>query len=92
LLQNFQGQDLQTLIDNLIPEGVEGCSVLREMAILAHDGCENVKDLLEAVKGSVTQPEMPEEADFVRVMSLHKSKGLTSKVWKRPPPLAFRHI
>jgi superfamily I DNA/RNA helicase len=80
LLQNFQGQDLQTLIDNLIPEGVEGCNVLREMAILAHDGCENVKDLLEAVKGSVTQPEMPEEADFVRVMSLHKSKGLTSKV------------
>jgi len=28
----------------------------------------------------VTQPEIPEDADFVRIMSLQKSKGLTSKV------------
>jgi DNA helicase II / ATP-dependent DNA helicase PcrA len=32
------------------------------------------------VRAAVTQPETPAEADYVRVMSLHKSKGLTSKV------------
>jgi len=29
---------------------------------------------------SITQPEVPQRPDFVRVMSLHKSKGLTSPV------------
>ena len=80
LLQDVQGQDMTELIDGLMPAGVEGCSVLREMALLAHEECENVQDLLSAVKGGVTQPEMPDEGNFVRVMSLHKSKGLTSKV------------
>ncbi len=80
LLQNLQGQGMPALIDSLMPAGVEGCSVLREMALLAHEECDDVQDLLAAVKGGVTQPEMPEEGDFVRVMSLHKSKGLTSKV------------
>jgi superfamily I DNA/RNA helicase len=80
LLQNLQGQDMPTLINNLMPEGTEGCNVLREMALLSMGDCEGVQDLLDAVKAGVTQPEIPEEADFVRVMSLHKSKGLTSRV------------
>lgn len=79
-LQALQQLDMATLIDNLMPEGIEECRVLREMALLAHDDCDDVEDLFEAIKGGITQPEMPEEADFVRVMSLHKSKGLTSKV------------
>jgi len=28
----------------------------------------------------ITQPEMPAEGNFVRIMSMHKSKGLTSRV------------
>ena len=28
----------------------------------------------------MSQPEMPEQGDYARVMSLHKAKGLTSKV------------
>ena len=80
LLQNLQGQDMPALIDSLMPVGVDGCSVLREMTLLAQGECRSVQDLLDAVKGGVTQPEMPEESDFVRVMSLHKSKGLTSKI------------
>ena len=41
---------------------------------------EGVDDLFDRVKTHITQPEMPEEGEFARVMSLHKSKGLTSKV------------
>src|SRR5262249_55730658 len=37
-------------------------------------------DLLDCIRSNVTQPAMPEEVDYVRVMSLHKSKGLTSRV------------
>jgi superfamily I DNA/RNA helicase len=36
-------------------------------------------DAGRALRVTVTQPEMPQEGDFVRIMSLHKSKGLTSR-------------
>jgi DNA helicase-2/ATP-dependent DNA helicase PcrA len=32
------------------------------------------------LRTEITQPEMPAEGEFVRIMSLHKSKGLTSRV------------
>ena len=54
-------------------------SSLRETALLALPKAETATDLFETLKTSVTQPEMPEEGDFVRIMSLHKSKGLTAK-------------
>jgi DNA helicase II / ATP-dependent DNA helicase PcrA len=41
---------------------------------------ERADQLLECIRTNATQPAVPEEADYVRVMSLHKSKGLTSKV------------
>ena len=36
--------------------------------------------MVDVIRTAVTQPLMPEEGRFVRVMSLQKSKGLTSKV------------
>jgi len=54
--------------------------VLREAALLAGPECHTPGDLFRAIRGTITQPEMPQEGDFVRVMSLHKSKGLTSRV------------
>ena len=38
------------------------------------------EDLLDLLRTQITQPEMPEEGFFIRVMSLHKSKGLTARV------------
>jgi superfamily I DNA/RNA helicase len=63
-----------------MPEGNEAFSVLREAAVLNLTEMETVDDLFDCVRNVVTQPEIPEKADYVRVMSLHKSKGLTSKV------------
>ena len=34
--------------------------------------------ILDAVCSAITQPDMPADVDYVRVMSLHKSKGLTA--------------
>jgi superfamily I DNA/RNA helicase len=36
------------------------------------------KDLLDQIQHAVTQPELPTDVDYVRIMSLHKSKGLTA--------------
>lgn len=32
------------------------------------------------IKSFISQPETPDEGDFVKIMSLHKSKGLANKV------------
>jgi DNA helicase II / ATP-dependent DNA helicase PcrA len=37
------------------------------------------KQVFEIVLGFISQPELPTDTDYVRVMSLHKSKGLTAK-------------
>ena len=80
LLDTIRDQDLETVVNTLLPENLDACRVLREAALLALPGCEDVSDLFDALRTTVTQPEMPDEGDFVRIMSLHKSKGLTSKV------------
>ncbi len=65
------------LIGYLFPEQ-EGFEAIRETALLANADAGG-RTLLESLRTAATQPEMPTEGDFVRVMSLHKWKGLTSK-------------
>jgi DNA helicase II / ATP-dependent DNA helicase PcrA len=71
---------IQETIDAILPDGNEECAILREASRLSVDDFETSGDLFDYLRRHVTQPEMPEEGDFVRIMSLHKSKGLTSKV------------
>ncbi len=80
VLADLTGQTPPDLVEALLPAGNEECSVLREVALLAIPQIEDVGGLFDRIKTHITQPEMPEEGDFVRVMSLHKSKGLTSRV------------
>ena len=68
------------LIDSLFPENEPWAKALREAALLKTSADVAASKMLDVLRNSVTQPEMPETGDFVRVMSLHKSKGLTSKV------------
>jgi len=70
------------LVDYLFPEGEDDVHLLREAAILAgaiEDNMNHIQ-LREVLTTYVTQPELPEVGAFVRIMSLHKSKGLTSKI------------
>lgn len=40
----------------------------------------DASELLDEIRTGVTQMETPTDVDFARVMSLHKSKGLTARV------------
>jgi len=80
VLAGLAGQTFAQLVDALLPADNDECSVLREVATLAIPQLESVGDLFDRIKTHITQPEMPEAGEYVRVMSLHKSKGLTSKV------------
>ncbi len=80
VLAGLEGKSLAELIDILVPPSEEECNALREVALLSVSEVNDIGRLFDRIKTHVTQPEMPEEGDFVRIMSLHKSKGLTSKV------------
>jgi DNA helicase II / ATP-dependent DNA helicase PcrA len=68
------------LVDALFPVSAEWAEELRRAALLG--GLERIErsDLFERLRTHVSQPEIPEDQEHVRIMSLHKSKGLTSKV------------
>ena len=74
--------NLATVIDLIFPENFEGTTELREVAkeILEEiDENDRVKFLNE-MTASITKPEVSTEVEEVRIMSLHKSKGLSSPV------------
>jgi DNA helicase-2/ATP-dependent DNA helicase PcrA len=72
--------ELADLVDELFPENNELLADLRNIARGALAEVESVKDLLRVIVESITQDDVPQNPDFVRIMSLHKSKGLTSLV------------
>ena len=77
-LNALRGLQGQALIDALFPDGEEWASCFRLYAqIDGEDDCD-AQTLLERIKSKIIQPELPTDVDYVRVMSLHKSKGLTA--------------
>ena len=80
ILQDLGNLSLSGIVDSLLPAESDECSVLREVALFAVPELRDIGALCDLIKTHVSQPEMPKEGDFVRVMSLHKAKGLTSRV------------
>lgn len=70
---------LPELVDALLPAEANAVADLRAVAVDALVEAETADDLLRMVIEVVTQDDVPQNPDFVRVMSLHKSKGLTSQ-------------
>jgi superfamily I DNA/RNA helicase len=68
------------LLDRLFPDGHDWSQAVRDAAMLRLQDDTPSADLLDILRTQVTQPEMPEEGICARVMSLHKSKGLTSRI------------
>jgi superfamily I DNA/RNA helicase len=78
-LDGLSGHDLA---DALFPDGEDWTEALRpivKQAFPANKGFTR-GELLDEIRTGVTQMETPTDVDFVRVMSLHKSKGLTARL------------
>lgn len=74
-LENSRGQDL---VDALFPPEEDWVEGLRQLSRgPAEEDCD-AGSLHEALRTAITQPELPTDVDYVRVMSLHKAKGLTA--------------
>jgi DNA helicase-2/ATP-dependent DNA helicase PcrA len=74
--------DLATVVDTLFPAGQADTRELREIAValIAADPTIDAQSLVGELINAITQPEIPTDLQEVRIMSLHKSKGLSSPV------------
>lgn len=65
------------LLDALFPNNDPDYAQIWIMAA-GLDPDADATQLLDRLRTGITQPELPTDVDYVRVMSLHKSKGLTA--------------
>lgn len=73
--------DIPALVSQLFREDDEAGTDIRQMAASLADSVQSPTELLDELRSLITQPELPPDpSDIVRIMSLHKSKGLTAKV------------
>ena len=80
-LANLSGLKGPLLADRLFPNGDPGCAEIRVVALKTAEFDPDPQAMLEDLRTVVTQPEIPGESDdVVRVMSLHKAKGLTARI------------
>lgn len=70
------------IVDDLFPEGDDGVRDLRalSLSLLENDADMTPEDFLTRLSDAITKPEIPNEIEDVRIMSLHKSKGLSAPV------------
>jgi DNA helicase-2/ATP-dependent DNA helicase PcrA len=70
-------EDIDQFIEQWLPES-PGTILLAEAVARCKGDAENPQELFDALYESITHPEVPDEVSQVRIMSLHKSKGLSS--------------
>jgi DNA helicase-2/ATP-dependent DNA helicase PcrA len=73
--------DPAALIDALFPDGNAEVTSVRQVALLTLPNVNTPQELLDELRSAITQPELPgSQGPSVRIMSLHKSKGLTARL------------
>lgn len=74
--------DLSSVIDDLFPDGDDSVRDLRALALktIEEIGDDDPEEFFAELSTAISQPDIPLEIEEVRIMSLHKSKGLSSPV------------
>lgn len=78
--QRLDGATGSVLVDGVFPAAEAWTGPFREIAASLEGEDADADRLGEALRRSISQPEIPTRVEFVRVMSLHKSKGLTAEL------------
>jgi DNA helicase-2/ATP-dependent DNA helicase PcrA len=75
-------ENLSLVIDDLFPDGDDSVRDIRmlSLSIIEKSESEDKEIFLSELSTAITQPEIPLEVRDVRIMSLHKSKGLSSPI------------
>ena len=78
LLETMRELRGEELVDCLFPIQEEWSYPFRTLVAQIEEDDFDAVVLREKLRIGITQPELPTDVDYVRVMSLHKSKGLTA--------------
>jgi hypothetical protein len=70
--------DPASVVEALFPADDPNTGEIRQIALACLDSAGSLAELKKGLVERITQHDVPESPDFVRIMSLHKSKGLTS--------------
>lgn len=82
----LEESNLLGIVNHLFPEDDDRWEDLRDVALnvldAEFDGVDDpdLRDFVAALSYAIAQPEIPSEIQDIRVMSLHKSKGLSAPV------------
>lgn len=69
------------LVDALFPAGNPDAAAVRQAALLIAPNVQTQQELLDELRTDIIQPELPgTQGPSIRIMSLHKSKGLTARL------------
>lgn len=75
------GLNVQQLVDTLFPAGHPDVAAVRQAAVLVVSSANTPAELLRGLRTAIIQPELPgTRGNAVRIMSLHKSKGLSAQL------------
>ena len=78
LIATLSGATGQALVAAVLPSTESWGAPFVEIASSLEQDDFGPKELGDALRRSIAQPEMPTDVDYVRIMSLYKSKGLTA--------------
>lgn len=78
-IKYFSDKELPDLLNDLFPEGVTDVEELRQIAFEILPQASSLAHFLRMIVYRLTMMDVPESPNYVRIMSLHKSKGLTAK-------------
>ena len=76
IFQEIEGIRGHDLVNHLFPKENDWAEPFRLLLECIEDDVTS-SHILEELRTNITQPEMPMDVDYVRIMSLYKSKGLT---------------
>ena len=78
LENQMRGRSGSVLLDALFPADETWAEPFRSLSSVINEPEYDASVLHDTLRSGLVQPELPTDADYVRVMSLHKSKGLTA--------------
>jgi len=79
-LDELRGNDLATFVARWLPDNIEGIDSFRALVLDLVTAVATPEDLLSTLIETISTPDIPPDVTQVRIMSLHKSKGLSSPV------------
>ena len=84
LNQLGSADDVVGLVNRWLPVELENVDEFRQLATEHASGATNAEELLSSLLETIATPEIPPDVTEVRIMSLHKSKGLSSPLLSLP--------